>query len=69
MSNMELVKFSQHVREGLTAGTKDTRRYWEALNEYSAVHGCVVGSGREVFMKTVGQGIGPDGDPTVSNVQ
>lgn len=70
LSNMELVKkFPQHVQEGLRARTRDTQRYWEALNEYYAVHGCVVGSGREVFMKTVGQAIGPDGDPTVSNAQ
>lgn len=40
---MELVKeFPQHVREGLRANTRDTQRYWEALNEYYAIHGCVV---------------------------
>lgn len=69
-SNMELVKkFPRRVQEGLKGGTRDTPRYWEALNEYYAAHGCIVGSGRELFMKAVWQAIGPDGDPTVSNAQ
>ncbi len=69
-SNMELVKkFPRLVQEGLKAGTRDTPRYREALNEYYAAHGCIVDSGRELFMKAVWQAIGPDGDPTVSNAQ
>ncbi|KAF8632741.1 hypothetical protein AX15_001710 [Amanita polypyramis BW_CC] len=68
-SNAELAKkFSLSVREGLKVGSKDMPRFWAALEEYYAAHGCIVDSGRELFMKAIWEAIGPDGDPTVSNV-
>ena len=64
-SNAELAKkFSQCVQKGLRVGLKDIPRFRAALEEYYAAHGCIIDSGREMFMKTIWEAIR---EPTVTN--
>ncbi|KAF5371999.1 hypothetical protein D9615_008130 [Tricholomella constricta] len=67
-STMQLMQpFPESVKEGLLAGPKDLAKYWAALKQFHAVHGCTVKPFPEEYLYTMAQVFGPDGDPTVAS--
>ncbi|KAG5642146.1 hypothetical protein DXG03_003576 [Asterophora parasitica] len=67
-SNFQLMQsFSKDVQEGLGSGMKDPPKFFAALREFHAVHGCTIKPFPPEYLYTLEQVFGPDGDPTVAS--
>ncbi|KAG6886638.1 hypothetical protein C0992_003030 [Termitomyces sp. T32_za158] len=66
-SNAQLMQaFPMTVQEGLKSGMKDPSKFFAALKEFHAVHGCTVNPFPPEYLFTLEQVFGPHGDPTVA---
>ncbi|KNZ71281.1 L-amino acid amidase [Termitomyces sp. J132] len=66
-SNAQLMQaFPIAVQEGLKSGMKDPHKFFAALKEFHAVHGCTIKPFPPEYLHTLEQVFGPDGDPTVA---
>jgi proline-specific peptidase len=67
-SNGQLMQaFSDEVKQGLMGGMKEPEKFFDALKELHAVHGCVTRPVPPEYWYTLDQVFGPDGDPTVAS--
>jgi len=66
-SNGQLLQaFPDDVKQGIMGGMKDPQKFFNALKEFHAVHGCTIRPVPEEYWYTLDQVFGPDGDPTVA---
>ncbi|KJA22680.1 hypothetical protein HYPSUDRAFT_87276 [Hypholoma sublateritium FD-334 SS-4] len=67
-SNGQLLSaFPDKVKQGMMGGMKEPAKFFEALKEFHAVHGCVIRPVPESYWYTLEQVFGADGDPTVAS--
>lgn len=67
-SNGQLLSaFPDKVKQGMMGGMKEPVKFFEALKEFHAVHGCVIRPVPESYWYTLEQVFGADGDPTVAS--
>jgi proline-specific peptidase len=67
-SNMQLMQtFPKEVQEGLAGGMKNPEKFWAALQQFHAVHGCTIKPFPKEYLYTMEQVFGANGDPTVAS--
>ncbi len=66
-SNGQLLSaFPETVKQGIMGGMKEPAKFFEALKQFHAVHGCVISPVPEEYFYPLEQVFGADGDPTVA---